>query len=227
MAAPCGVCVATGASTITQQVAKNLFQWPGRSALRKAIEAWITIWIELAWPKRRILEVYVNVAQLGPCVFGAEAASWRYFGRPASRTRTVLEPVGSPLGPSTPHAINAPNGVFWLGGNVRPTPLATTIGILLVVLLNPACAWVSLSSGGEKVRVLEPAEAASCRKLPKDRKRHCPDDRPDPDLRPDRQDRSRRASIPRAERGRRAGWGCRRPPWPGGGRTAVLRRLPV
>jgi monofunctional biosynthetic peptidoglycan transglycosylase len=72
-----------GASTISQQVAKNLFLWPGRSWLRKGIEAWLTGWIELLWPKRRILEVYLNVAEFGPGVFGIEAASLRSFGKPA------------------------------------------------------------------------------------------------------------------------------------------------
>ena len=74
-----------GASTISQQVAKNLFLWPGRSFLRKLIEAWFTIWIEWLWPKERILEVYLNIAELGDGVFGAEAASRRYFKRPASK----------------------------------------------------------------------------------------------------------------------------------------------
>lgn len=74
-----------GASTISQQVAKNLFLWPERSALRKGLEVWLTTWIELLWPKRRIVEMYVNVAQFGPCVFGVEAASHRYFGAPPSR----------------------------------------------------------------------------------------------------------------------------------------------
>jgi len=74
-----------GASTISQQVAKNLFLWSERSVLRKGLEAWLTVWIELLWPKRRILEVYVNVAQFGPCVFGAEVASRRYFGHGAGR----------------------------------------------------------------------------------------------------------------------------------------------
>jgi monofunctional biosynthetic peptidoglycan transglycosylase len=69
-----------GASTVSQQVAKNLFLWPGRSLLRKGLEAWLTIWIELLWPKQRILEVHMNVAQFGPCVFGVEAAGRRYFG---------------------------------------------------------------------------------------------------------------------------------------------------
>ena len=74
-----------GASTVSQQVVKNLFLWPGRSVLRKSLEAWGTVWIELLWPKRRIAEVYVNIAQFGPCVFGVEAASQRYFGVHASQ----------------------------------------------------------------------------------------------------------------------------------------------
>jgi len=69
-----------GASTLSQQVAKNLFLWPGRSWLRKGLEAWLTAWIELLWPKRRILEVYLNVAEMGPGVFGVAAASRAYFG---------------------------------------------------------------------------------------------------------------------------------------------------
>jgi len=74
-----------GASTISQQVAKNLFLWPERSWLRKAAEAWLTVWIEALWPKPRILEVYVNVAQFGPCTFGIAAASRRFFDREPGR----------------------------------------------------------------------------------------------------------------------------------------------
>lgn len=73
-----------GASTISQQVAKNLFLWPGRSFLRKVFEAWFTLWIEWLWPKERILEVYLNIAEMGDGVFGAEAASRRYFKHPAA-----------------------------------------------------------------------------------------------------------------------------------------------
>jgi monofunctional biosynthetic peptidoglycan transglycosylase len=73
-----------GASTLTQQLAKNLFLWPGRSLVRKGLEAWFTVWLELLLPKRRILELYLNVAQLGPCRFGVEAAARRYFGLPAA-----------------------------------------------------------------------------------------------------------------------------------------------
>lgn len=74
-----------GASTITQQVAKNLFLWSGRSYFRKGLEAYFTVIIELLWPKRRILEVYLNIAQFGPNVFGVEAASRFYFQKPASQ----------------------------------------------------------------------------------------------------------------------------------------------
>lgn len=74
-----------GASTITQQVAKNLFLWNGASYVRKGLEAWITVLIELCWSKERTLEVYLNIAQLGPGVYGVEAASRQYFRKPAAR----------------------------------------------------------------------------------------------------------------------------------------------
>lgn len=69
-----------GASTISQQTAKNLFLWTGRSWVRKGLETWYTFWIELLWPKERILEVYVNIAEWDDGVFGAEAACRKHFG---------------------------------------------------------------------------------------------------------------------------------------------------
>ena len=72
-----------GASTISQQVAKNLFLWSGRSWVRKGLEVWFTGLIELCWPKRRILEMYVNVAEFGDGVYGVQAAAKQYFGRDA------------------------------------------------------------------------------------------------------------------------------------------------
>ena len=72
-----------GASTITMQTAKNLFLWPGRQFVRKAAEAWITPWLEIGWSKARILEIYVNIAEWGPGIYGAEAASKAYFGKSA------------------------------------------------------------------------------------------------------------------------------------------------
>ncbi|HWN06718.1 MAG TPA: monofunctional biosynthetic peptidoglycan transglycosylase [Steroidobacteraceae bacterium] len=74
-----------GASTISQQVAKNLFLWPGQTWVRKGLEAWFTVWIELFWPKRRVLEVYLNSAQFGHGIWGVEAASRAYFGKDAAR----------------------------------------------------------------------------------------------------------------------------------------------
>jgi len=68
-----------GASTITQQVAKNLFLWPSRSFIRKAFEFWFTLWIELFWSKQRILEIYLNSVEWGEGIFGIEAAARYYF----------------------------------------------------------------------------------------------------------------------------------------------------
>ena len=74
-----------GASTLSQQTAKNLFMWSDRSFLRKGIEAWFTLLMELGWDKSRILEVYLNIVEFGPGIYGAEAAARHYFGKPAAR----------------------------------------------------------------------------------------------------------------------------------------------
>lgn len=101
-----------GGSTISQQVAKNVFLWPGRSWIRKGLEAWFTAGIELCWSKERILEVYVNVAEMGRGIYGVEAAAQHYYQKPASdltrsecallatvlpdpRDRSPLNPTGS------------------------------------------------------------------------------------------------------------------------------------
>jgi monofunctional biosynthetic peptidoglycan transglycosylase len=76
---------ARGGSTITQQVAKNLFLWPGRSVVRKALELPLAMWIDFVLPKQRILEIYLNIAELGPSgQFGAEAGAMYAFGHPAA-----------------------------------------------------------------------------------------------------------------------------------------------
>ena len=77
-----------GASTISQQVAKNLFLWPGKTFWRKGLEAWFTLLIELCWPKQRILEVYLNIAEFGPGIYGVEAAGLTFF----HKTAAMLEP---------------------------------------------------------------------------------------------------------------------------------------
>lgn len=74
-----------GASTLTMQTAKNVFLWPGRSYLRKGLEIPLALVLDLAWGKQRVIEVYLNVAEWGDGLYGAEAASQRYFGKPASR----------------------------------------------------------------------------------------------------------------------------------------------
>ncbi len=77
--------VVRGGSTITQQVAKNLFLWPGRSVVRKALELPLALWIDLILPKQRVLEIYLNIAELGPSgQFGAEAGSIYAFGHSAA-----------------------------------------------------------------------------------------------------------------------------------------------
>lgn len=73
-----------GASTISQQTAKNVFLWPGRSWVRKGLEVYFTFLIELFWSKERIMEVYLNVIEMGPGVYGAEAAARHYFNKPAA-----------------------------------------------------------------------------------------------------------------------------------------------
>ena len=72
-----------GASTLTMQVAKNLFLWPSRSYVRKGLEVPLAYLIDFAWPKRRIMEVYLNIAEWGPGIYGAEAAARKHFGRSA------------------------------------------------------------------------------------------------------------------------------------------------
>jgi monofunctional biosynthetic peptidoglycan transglycosylase len=74
-----------GASTISQQVAKNLFLWSGRGYFRKGIEAYFTVLIEACWPKRRILEIYLNIAEFSYGIYGAEAAAQRFFHKTAAR----------------------------------------------------------------------------------------------------------------------------------------------
>ena len=74
-----------GASTISQQTAKNLFLWSGRSFVRKGLEAYFTVLLELTWPKRRILEVYLNIAEFGDGIYGADAAAEQFFHKSAAQ----------------------------------------------------------------------------------------------------------------------------------------------
>jgi monofunctional biosynthetic peptidoglycan transglycosylase len=92
-----------GASTISQQVAKNLFLWSGRSYFRKGLEAYFTVLIEACWPKRRILEVYLNIAEFGYGTYGAEAAAQRFFHKSAARLSQSDAAVLAAVLPSPEH----------------------------------------------------------------------------------------------------------------------------
>ncbi len=100
-----------GASTLSQQTAKNLFLWDGRSWLRKGLEAGLTVGIETVWSKKRILTVYLNIAEFGDGVFGVEAAAQRYFNKPASRlTMSEAALLAAVLPNPIRFKANAPSG---------------------------------------------------------------------------------------------------------------------
>lgn len=100
-----------GASTISQQVAKNVFLWQGRSWLRKGLEVYFTFMIENIWGKKRILEVYLNVAEMGRGVFGVEAAAQAYFNKPAKKlTATESAKIASCLPNPKKYKVSPPSG---------------------------------------------------------------------------------------------------------------------
>lgn len=99
-----------GASTISQQTAKNVFLWPSRNLIRKGLEAYFTFLIETLWTKERIMEVYLNVIEMGPGIYGIEAASQTFYNRPASKlTRQQAAMIAAVL----------PNPIRW--SPARPT----------------------------------------------------------------------------------------------------------
>lgn len=100
-----------GASTISQQVAKNVFLWHGRSYIRKALEAYFTLLIEVIWGKERILEVYLNIAETGNMTFGVESAAQRYYGKSAaSLTREEAARIAAVLPSPKRFSIKNPSG---------------------------------------------------------------------------------------------------------------------
>ena len=114
-----------GASTISQQVAKNLFLWPGQSWVRKALEAYFTVLIEALWPKQRVLEVYLNVAEFGKGVFGAGAAAEVFFAKsPARLTQSEAALLAAVLPSPKRMRVNAPSRYVrsrqqWILGQMR------------------------------------------------------------------------------------------------------------
>jgi len=107
-----------GASTISQQTAKNVFLWQGGGWFRKGLEAWFTFLIETVWDKRRIMEVYLNVAETGIGTYGVEAGAWRYFDHSAARlTRDEASRMAAALPSPKTRAVVNPAGFTRRYGN--------------------------------------------------------------------------------------------------------------
>ena len=107
-----------GGSTISQQTAKNVFLWQGGGYFRKGLEAWFTFWIELVWGKRRIMEVYLNVAETGIGTYGVEAGAQRYFGHSAARmSRDEASRMAAALPSPKKRAVKGPGGWLARHGN--------------------------------------------------------------------------------------------------------------
>lgn len=107
-----------GGSTISQQTAKNVFLWQDGGYTRKALEAWFTFWIENVWGKRRIMEVYLNVAETGIGTYGATEGAQRYYGKSAARlTRSEAARMAVALPQPKKRAVKAPSG--WLARHGR------------------------------------------------------------------------------------------------------------
>lgn len=119
--------VLRGGSTISQQTAKNVFLWQGGGFFRKGLEAWFTVLIELIWPKKRIMEVYLNVAETGIGTYGVEAGSQRYFGHSAAKmTRAEAARIAAVLPLPKKRAGVAPKGFTRRYGN----SIAARIGVV-------------------------------------------------------------------------------------------------
>jgi monofunctional biosynthetic peptidoglycan transglycosylase len=107
-----------GGSTISQQTAKNVFLWQGGGFFRKGLEAWFTFWIETIWGKRRIMEVYLNVAETGIGTYGAEAGTQRYFGHSAARLSTdEASRMAAALPSPKKRSVKSPGGWLARHGN--------------------------------------------------------------------------------------------------------------
>jgi monofunctional biosynthetic peptidoglycan transglycosylase len=107
-----------GGSSISQQTAKNVFLWQGGGYFRKGLEAWFTFWIELVWGKRRIMEVYLNVAETGIGTYGAEAGAQRYFGHSAARlSRDEASRMAAALPSPKKRSVKSPGGWLARHGN--------------------------------------------------------------------------------------------------------------
>ena len=163
-----------GGSTISQQTAKNVFLWPERSWLRKGAEAYFTVLIEAVWGKRRIMEVYLNTVEMGPGVYGVEAASERYFGvtarnmspAQASRLAAILpDPLKWKVEHPGPYVqrrsgkIDARSDTVARGGLAACVFRKSVIGGLLAGLFNEATSGGDKSASTTKIRAPAPEKS--------------------------------------------------------------------
>ncbi len=114
-----------GGSTISQQTAKNVFLWPGRSYVRKGLEAYFTFLIEVCWSKQRIMEVYLNSIEMGNGIYGAEAASKHWYNKEA-KSLNRMEAAGIAVILPNPRKFKASNSSSYI--NRRKTKIASYIG---------------------------------------------------------------------------------------------------
>ena len=155
-----GGSVIRGGSTISQQTAKNAFLWQGGGFFRKGLEAWFTLLIENMWGKRRIMEVYLNVAETGIGTYGANAGAMRYFNHDAaSMTRTEAARIAAVLPLPKQRGATAPKGFTRRYGN----SIAGRIGVVARDGLD-ACVYSGASAAAEKP---EPTPARTKRSTPR------------------------------------------------------------
>jgi monofunctional biosynthetic peptidoglycan transglycosylase len=127
-----------GASTISQQTAKNLFLWSGRNWLRKGLEVWWTIALEGLLPKRRILEIYVNIAEFAPGTYGAEAAARRFFAKPAADLSAEEAAMLAAVLPSpATYRVDRPGPELWKRQEWILAQMRALGGVSLLLELEP------------------------------------------------------------------------------------------
>lgn len=185
-----------GASTISQQVAKNLFLWPGRSYVRKGLEVMFTVLIEQVWNKNRILETYLNIAEFGPGVYGVQAAAQKFFHKNAEQLSAAE---------CAQLVAVLPNPSHWKAGSPGPYVQARTDWILGQIGEQPRYAALPASEpepapetedappAPETPPLAEPAAPTPSAETPP------PNEPPAPSAGPDQADRSAPASPPPAE----------------------------
>jgi monofunctional biosynthetic peptidoglycan transglycosylase len=198
-----------GGSTISQQTAKNVFLWPGRSYVRKGLEAYFTVLIEGLWGKRRIMEVYLNVVELGPGIYGAEAAAERYFGVDAAhlsagQAARLAAVLPSPLRWSAenpgPYVRRRSRRIGGAIGTVRVDGLAACVGKIVRVRAEELPQIESPPAGPRPLPAPRPKAQPPRPRLPRPKRRRLRRLRPRRSRRPRRRRTRRQLRLPEARK---------------------------